>query len=118
MNRFVKWLAKVVNMSITIHATNVYLHDADVATRLTAIEALLTQQKQENGKMAKTLDDLLAEMTRQTTIVASVKTYVADIKARLEASGLDQAKIDAAFAAAETNDADLEAAITANTPAA
>ena len=28
MNRFVNWLAKVVNMSITIHATNLYVTNA------------------------------------------------------------------------------------------
>jgi len=70
-------------------------------------------------RMAKTLDDVLADVTAQTTVVQSVLTLIEGLKQQLAdalASG-DPAKVQAVLDGLEANTASLSAAVTANTPA-
>lgn len=69
----------------------------------------------ENIEMA-TLDDLVAEVTAQKTIIGSVKTLIAGLQQQLAdaiASG-DPAKVQAVLDQLKANDADLAAAVPAN----
>jgi hypothetical protein len=72
-----------------------------------------------------TLDEVLADVTDESTQIAGISTLIAGLKQQL-ADALagttlppaTQAKVDAIFAAAEKNKADIAAALAANTPAA
>lgn len=70
-----------------------------------------------------TLDEVLADVTDESTKIDSLSTLVAGIKAQLDAalSGqidpTTQAKVDAIFAGVEANKAKVQAALDANTPA-
>lgn len=74
--------------------------------------------------MANTLDDVLKDVTDESTLDDSIIALLTGIKAQLDAvlaGGLTpalQAKVDQIFAQAEANKAKVAAAITANTPAA
>lgn len=61
------------------------------------------------------IDELVAKVEEQTTVVAGVETTIAELKAALAAAGVPQEKIDAAFAGVEANTARLSAAIVAGT---
>lgn len=70
------------------------------------------------------LDDVLADVTAETTMIAGVGTLVAGLRQQVAdavaAAGVsadDQAKIDAIFAAAEANKAALATALQASVPA-
>lgn len=69
-----------------------------------------------------TLDQLLAGVQAQTTVVASLQTYVADLQAKINAvSGLtaaQQTEIDGIFTAVQSNTDAISAAMVANTPSA
>lgn len=71
-----------------------------------------------------TLDQVLQDVTDESTLDDSIITLLTGIKAQLDAvlaGGLTpevQAKVDAIFTAAEANKAKVAAAIAANTPAA
>lgn len=71
-----------------------------------------------------TIDQVVQDVTDETTVEQSLVTLTAGIKAQLDAitagalPPATQAKVDAIFAQLETNKATLAAAITANTPAA
>lgn len=80
---------------------------------------LLRILKLEFKEMA-TLDDVVAEVTAQKTIVASVQALIKGLQDQLAAaiaSG-DPAKVQAVLDALKANDAALAAAVPANTPAA
>lgn len=74
--------------------------------------------------MANTLDDVLKDVTDESTLDDSIIALLTGIKAQLDsvlAGGLtpaQQAKVDAIFSGLEANKAKVSAAITANTPAA
>ena len=63
-----------------------------------------------------TLDEVLAMVAEQTTVVASTKTLLEQLKAMLEAAGSDPAKVNAVFDAIVANTDTLKAAIVENTP--
>lgn len=73
--------------------------------------------------MAATLDQVLQDVTDESTLDDSIIALLTGIKAQLDAviaGGLPaatQAKVDQIFAAAEANKSKVTAAITANTPA-
>ena len=71
--------------------------------------------KQEREIMA-TLDEVLSETARQTTIEASMEVLLKSLSDALKASGLDAAKVDAAFTTLKANNDAAAAAIVANTP--
>ena len=82
----------------------------------------LTQMEQR--LMAK-LDDIVADVTAETTLIEGVSTLVTGLKQQLadaltgeNLSPEAQAKVDQIFATAEANKAKLAAALADNTPAA
>jgi len=76
-------------------------------------------------KIMATLDEVLADVTDESTQIAGISTLIAGLKQQL-ADALagttlppaTQAKVDAIFTAAEKNKADIAAALAANTSAA
>lgn len=75
-------------------------------------------------EMANTLDDVLADVKAEATVEGSLIDLVTGLKAQLDAvlagnlTPAQQDKVDAIFAAVETNKSTVAAAVTANTPAA
>jgi len=67
--------------------------------------------------MNATLDDVLSETQRQTTIEQSTATFIQGLEDQIKGAAGDQAKIDQIFAALKGNN-DAAAALIANTPAA
>lgn len=76
-------------------------------------------------KIMASLEDVLADVTEEKSQIAGLSTLISGLKQQL-ADALAgttlppdvQAKVDAIFAAAESNKADLAAALSANTPSA
>lgn len=66
--------------------------------------------------MAAKIDDVISDLTAEKTIIGGLTVFIQNLKDQLTAQGLDQSKVDAAFALAESNKADLAAALTANVP--
>lgn len=64
------------------------------------------------------LDDLQANVDKNTSAVESAITLIQNIKAQLDAAGTDPAKLQALSDTLATNDANLAAAVAANTPVA
>lgn len=83
------------------------------------LDILLTKERQ----IMATLDELVADVTAESTVVASVLTFIDGLKQQLAdalAGGVSpaaQAKVDAIFAQVEANKTSLSNAIVANTPA-
>lgn len=112
--------------SIQINVTMDIKSDAsglgDLKMLVTNLAAQLTQVQ---GTIMATLDDLVKDVSDESTLIDSVSTMLAGIQKQL-ADALAgatlpadvQAKIDAVFAAAESNKAKLTAAIASGTPAA
>jgi len=88
--------------------------------RLKRIEAMLLVAHYDLEKCMRTLDEVLAKVTEQTTALDSVKSLIVGLKQQLEEalSGVltpdQQAKVDAIFAAAETNSDKITEALNAN----
>jgi predicted butyrate kinase (DUF1464 family) len=83
----------------------------------------LTRIEKMGEQIMATLDELLANVTAQTTRIDSLNTLMDGIRQQLAdaLSGMViapevQRKIDAVFAAAQTNAAKIEEAIAENTP--
>lgn len=71
--------------------------------------------------MAATLDDVLKDVTDESTVIDGISTLLSGLQQQLKdalANAADKAKVDAIFAAAESNKAKLAKALTDNTPAA
>ncbi len=114
-------------MRLDLH---LYLHEAgDIAggleARLDAISAQLAAILTKEDELMASIDDIAADMTTQTTLLASLASFVQGLKDQIEAalSGATlppavQAKVDAVFAQAEANNAAIAAAMVANTPVA
>lgn len=109
-NRYLS--SQISALSAQVEALTAYQQATDAK-----VEALLTQGNQ----IMATLDDDVAAIAQQTTLVASVKTFVEGLQAQLAAlPGLtadQQAKIDTIFDQVNANNA-VASAIVANTPAA
>lgn len=69
-------------------------------------------------KMAKTLDDVQADVNDERTVVDSAIALLNGLSDQLKATQGDPAKVQAIIDAIDAQKADLAAAITANTPAA
>ena len=65
-------------------------------------------------QMTATLDQVLADVTEETTAIDSLGTLIAGLKAQIDAAGGNQAKIDQIFANLESNKQKLAAALSAN----
>ena len=64
------------------------------------------------------LDDLTANVTNNTSVIASAIALLGNLKALLDAAGTDPTKLQALSDTLAKDDAALVAAVTANTPAA
>jgi hypothetical protein len=96
---------------------NVHIHnhgDPQMQRVLQLLEAIYRQERQ----MAANIDQVLQDVNDETTLIDGIGTFIQGLKDQLAAQGIDQAKLDAAFAGAEANKAKLAAALSANTPAA
>lgn len=89
------------------------------ATVLAPVLAKLDDLLAKENQHMKNLDDLIADVTAQTTVVQSVSTLLSSLSAQLQAAVAagDTAKIQQIATAMEANTASLSAAVTANTPA-
>ena|SRR6185503_16071021 len=80
--------------------------------------------KQEKGELHMTPQDLVDEVAKQTTTVASLKAYTSGLRQKLAdaiAAGggvMDQATLDKVFADISANDAALADAMVENVPPA
>lgn len=63
------------------------------------------------------LDDLLAKVTAQTTVIDSAKTLLSTLSQEIKDAGTDQTKLQAISDALDANTSELSAAVTANTEA-
>lgn len=90
---------------------------AAIGPQLTRIEAALNALK---GSVMPTLDDVLTEVTRNTSVTQSAVTLLQSLGQQLQAAlaNGDTAKVQQILSAMQANDNSLAAAITANTPAA
>jgi altronate dehydratase len=86
--------------------------------RLRHIEHLLDRLITLVERIMPTLDDILADVTQEKTDIASVSTLIKGLKQQIAdaLSGVTlspdvQAKVDAIFTGAESNKADIAAAI-------
>ncbi len=68
--------------------------------------------------MSQELDDLTAEVTRNTSVEKSALALIQGLAAKLAAAGTDPVKLAQLRASLVANDNELSAAVAANTPAA
>jgi hypothetical protein len=90
---------------------------AAIGPQLTRIETAVNNLLKGFATMPQTLDDILAEVTRNTSVEQSAVTLIQGLAAQLQAalnSG-DTTKIQAIITQLKANDDQLAAAVTANT---
>lgn len=80
-----------------------------VAQQLLAISTMQEAQMQ-------ALDDLKAQVTANTSVLASAVALINGIAARIKAAGVDPAKLQELTDELAAKDAELSAAVVANTP--
>jgi hypothetical protein len=80
--------------------------------------AALAALTQEIRRMAGTMADLQAAVTRNTTVTSSALTLIQGLSAQLKAAQGDPAAIQAVIEQLDNADTGLAAAVAANTPAA
>ena len=107
-------------MNITVNA-HFYLHGAgendDVLHRIeTKLNSILTKETE----MAKTLDDVLANVAEFDTLLAGLTALISGIKEQLAAALVDlspaqQAKVDQVFAEIDQKQEQIIATMAANT---
>lgn len=95
--------------------------DAELSERLDDLFLLLGDIRTSQERMMATLDQVLADVTQETTDLASISTLIEGLKQQLKDalanSGIsvaDQAKIDQIFATAESNRQKIAEALAAN----
>lgn len=105
---------------IEVHA-NVHLASADDVRRIESALAIILERLE---IIMATLDQVLQDVTDESTRLDSISTLISGLKQQL-ADALAgttlpppvQAKIDAVFAAAEANKAKIDTALNTNVPA-
>lgn len=102
---------------------DVHIHlppDSFVVTKLNEIVNLLQQSKQRELTMAGELDQLEQDVTAQTTVVDSIVTLLAGLKAALDAAiaAGDMSRVRAVNTQLEALTQRLADAAVANTPSA
>lgn len=92
-------------------------------SRLERIEANQHVLLERTKNMAQTLDEILADVTKETsdldsiaTLIVGLRQQVADALSGVTLPAPVQAKVDAIFAAAEANKAKIAAALAPPTP--
>lgn len=89
-----------------------------IEAKLTEVLTRLNRLSSQGDCIMASIDDVLSDIAAESTIEDSVVSMLTALQAQVTAANGNQAKIDAAFAALETNKAKLSAALVANTPAA
>lgn len=77
---------------------------------------ILNAFKRKEKQIMATLDDLLAEMERDTSVSDGILAMLEKLQADIQAAGGNQAKIDAVFAGFKSNTDKLAAKLVVNTP--
>jgi glutamate-1-semialdehyde aminotransferase len=117
------------SVSITVSALNIYGNPVEVLQRLdqlaAAVSTLQATMVTQGAIQMATLDELLQDVSDESTQIDSLATLTAGLKQQLQdaLSGANlppavQAKVDAVFAAVDANKGKVVDAINANTPAA
>ena len=98
--------------------------EINIFNQLNRIEEKIERLLKGVNRMAATLDQVLQDVTDESTIEDSIITLLAGIQAQLTAalagtsiSAKNQAKIDAIFSGLEANKAKIAAAVSANSSA-
>ncbi len=91
-----------------------------INAKLDRLLAQAAAQTEREDAMAKTLDDVLADVQAETTVTQSAITLLQGLKAQLDAAiaAGDLTKVQQIADGIEANTAALSAAVSANTPAA
>ena len=104
---------------------DVYHHVVPGESQLDAILLKLAALTLQGDTIMATLDQVLADVQEETTLISGIstlvdglKTQLADALANAGLSPAVQAQVDQIFATAEANKAALAVALTANTPPA
>lgn len=108
---------------------DIRLHYPNQSSGVGELKALLVQLAADllttKETIMATLDEVLADVTDEKTAIASIATLIAGLKQQIAdaLSGVTlppavQAKVDAVFAAAEQNKADIAAALASGVPPA
>lgn len=97
---------------------DLYVHFPDTNSKLDQILQLLQTLTTQGDKMSLELDNLTTEVTNATTVEQSAITLIQGLKSSLDAAGTDPVKLKALSDSLAASDANLAAAIAANTPAA
>ena len=111
-----------INLQIAV-SLEVSLSPATLAAigskpQLDRIEAAIAQVLTKESTIMAAIDDLQAEVTRDTTVIGSAVTLINGFAAQLAAAGTDPAKLQALQNTLKTNVDALASAVAANTPAA
>jgi hypothetical protein len=86
--------------------------------QLNLIVTLLYNLTAQGNKIMALLDQLTADVAAETTLDASVEALLTTLVAEVKAAGTDPVALKALTDQLEANAAALQAAVTANTPAA
>ena len=86
--------------------------------QLDRIEQRLARVEQLLRKNMAAIDDLVADVTAENTVIDSAMALIQGLKASLDAAGADPAKLAQLKTDIEAKSAALAAAVAANTPAA
>src|SRR5438876_3869629 len=84
---------------------------------LVRIERKLDQLLKQEQLIMAAIDDLTAEVARDTTVIGAATTLINGFAAQLAKAGTDPAKLKALQDSLKTNTDTLAAAVAANTPA-
>lgn len=89
-----------------------------VLWKLDAIQLKLNLINKKENTIVTLIDDTLADVQAQTTVVSSVVTLLQSLSAQIAAAGTDPVKLQAIKDQIDQNSAAMAAAVTANTPTA
>lgn len=110
------WWARGEPKTIKLYAMPGFELDR-IHARLDGIFRLLHELKHQGVVELAGIDDVIAAVTAEATVIDSVEALLAQLKALVEAAGTDPVKIQAALDSVLANTARLQAAVVANTPA-
>jgi len=107
-------------MTVNVTGGLILTHVSDPAlnAKLDMLNAKLDQVLAKESQMAATLNDVLDETKRGTTIESSMETFIAGLQAQITAAGGNAAQIQQIFDTLKANNDKAAAAIVTNTPSA
>jgi hypothetical protein len=109
----------LIQQAVSASLAAVSIEIASVAAGQSAQGANLASIRTNTETIMASLDDVLADVTAETSAIDSLSTLIQGLRDQIANAGLspaDQAKVDAIFAGAESNKAALAAALAANVP--